>query len=497
MSLIKLKDYNTNDTIVAIATFPSKSALGVVKISGKKAISIIHKIFIPRRKKDIRNAKTYTLHYGWIVSHSAKHMAHSVKNKTSHVSRPTSQVAIDEVLVSIMRKPCSYTCEDVVEISSHGGTVALSKILDVILKEGARLARPGEFTYRAFLNGRIDLLQAEGIRNIVEAKTDKALQTAVSQLKGESFEKFNKVKQAIKDVFLSTEVDINFPEDNTTIEFNNIKNKIKKIDANIKDILEADKKSKVAKDGLRCVICGKTNAGKSTLFNCLLQEERVIVSEIPGTTRDTIEETINVKGIPLCIYDTAGILTPRNFIEKKALEKSSKVFNEADLIMLVLDGSRHLEKDDLFLLNKIENLHNKKNNNAADNVKGIIIIINKSDLKQKLNLKNVSRLKGFRVKLSALKKEGIEHLEEAIVKVAAQFGSKREDLVFLNKYQSEILKDVYKDIQEAQIYLSQGREVDLVNLSLKNALDNLGKLTGEVFCEELLENIFSQFCIGK
>jgi len=482
MILVKLKDYNTKDTIAAIATFTSKSALGVIKISGKNALNIIHKIFTPRRRKDIRKAKTYTLHYGWIAEKSKS------KNKKSKI--------IDEVLVSIMRKPSSYTCEDVVEVSCHGGTVALNKILEVILKQGARLARPGEFTYRAFLNGRIDLLQAEGIKTIVDAKTDKALQTAVSQLKGESFEKFNEVKKAVKEVFLSTEADINFPEDSTTVKVKNVKNKIKKISAAIKAIQDADNESKIIKEGLVCVICGKTNAGKSTLFNTLLQEERVIVSEIPGTTRDAIEETINIRGIPLRIYDTAGILTPENFIEKKALEKSSKVFNEADLIMLVLDGSRHLEKDDLFLLNKIRNLRDRKGS-GAECAKSVIIIINKSDLTQKLNLKNISQHKGVKVKLSALKKEGIEDLEKAIVKAAASFCGKREDLIFLNKYQSEILKSAYNDILGAQVYLNENREIDLVNLSLKNALDNLGRLTGEVFCEELLESIFNDFCIGK
>jgi len=282
MSLIKLKNYNTGETIAAIATFPSKSALGVIKISGKKSIRIIHRIFVTKNKKDIRKAKTYTLHYGWIVD----------RKKSS------GQKITDEVLVSVMRAPHSYTCEDVVEISSHGGIIALNEILNLILRCGARLAQPGEFTYRAFLNGRIDLLQAEGIRNIVEAKTDKALQAAVSQLKGDSFNRFKKIKEAIKSVFLLTEADINFPEDDTAAESSRIKDKIKKINAEMKSILEADKKSKIAKDGLRCVICGKANAGKSTLFNCLLQEERVIVSEIPGTTRDAVEETINVRGVP-------------------------------------------------------------------------------------------------------------------------------------------------------------------------------------------------------
>lgn len=482
MSLIKLKDYNTNDTIAAIATFPSKSALGVVKISGKTALKIIHKIFIPKRKKDIRKAKTYTLHYGWIIDR---------EQRTEDRGQRGKKKIVDEALVSIMRKPYSYTCEDVVEISSHGGVVTLNKILESILKAGARLAQPGEFTYRAFLNGRIDLLQAEGIRNIVEAKTDKALAAAASQLNGEFFEKFEEIKEAIKDIFLSTEADINFPEDDTAIKYKGIKSKIKNINSKIKNILEAERQTKIIKDGLKCIICGKTNAGKSTLFNCLLKQERVIVSKIPGTTRDVIEETIDVKGVLLRLYDTAGILSPRNFIEKKAIEKSSKIFNEADLIMLMLDGSRLLDKDDRFLLNKIKELHGKKD------TKGVVVIINKSDLRQRLDLKNISHVNGFKVKLSALKKEGIEDLEKAILKAAARFASQREDAIFLNAYQSQILKSAHNDIKEAQTYLSQGREIDLVNLSLKNALDNLGKLTGEVFCEELLESIFSEFCIGK
>lgn len=486
MSFIKLKEYNTNDTIAAIATFTSKSALGVIKISGKKAVDIIYEIFIPKSKKDIRKAKTYTLHYGWIAQ-GAKPKAESGKNDTP-------KAIIDEVLVSVMRKPSSYTCEDVVEISCHGGAVALNKILGTILKQGARLARPGEFTYRAFLNGRIDLLQAQGIKNIVDAKTDKGLQAAISQLKGEAFKKFDEVKKAIKDVFLLTEADINFQEDDTAIELKAVKNKIKKIGAALRDILTADEKSRVIKDGLICVICGKTNAGKSTLFNTLLQEERVIVSEVPGTTRDAVEETINVRGVPLRIYDTAGILAPENFIEKKAIEKSEKIFSEADLIMLVLDGSRRLEEDDLFLLNKIKALQSAGGKNSE---KRVVVIINKSDLKQKLTPKNISRIKGFKVKLSALKKEGISDLERVIFKAVHSFDSQREDLVFLNRYQSEILKQAYSDMLEAETNLTSKRDIDLVNLSLKSALDNLGKLTGEVFCQELLESIFSDFCIGK
>jgi len=462
----KLKDYNLKDTICAIATFPSKSALGVIKISGKKSLDIVSKIFLPKKKKDIKKAKTYTFHYGWIVDR-----------------RDKKEVFVDEVLVSIMRAPFSYTKEDVVEISSHGGILVLNKILDLVLKNKARLALPGEFTYRALVNGRINLLEAESILAIVEAKTQGVLDFAVRQLKGEADKKFEGLKSQIKEIFIQTESLINFPEEEIEISLKNIEEKLKEIEKQINVFLKTVKFSDILKEGLRCVICGKANAGKSTLFNRLLKQERVIVSKIPGTTRDVIEETIDIRGVPLKIYDTAGIFEPEDLITKKAIEKTKKTFEEADLVIFVLDGSRPLNKDDFFLWEKVKS-------------KNAILVINKIDLKQRLKL-NKFEEKIPKVYLSALKNIGIEELEKRIFKMVYERGLDRENLLFLSNFQKEILKRVKEKIIQAENFLKEGYSIDFVNFSLKECLDELRKLMGEVICEEILESIFSNFCIGK
>jgi tRNA modification GTPase len=463
---IKLKDYNLKDTICAIATFPSKSALGVIKISGKKSLDIVNKIFIPKKKKDIKKAKTYTIHYGWIVDKSNK------KRKF-----------IDEVLVSIMRAPFSYTCEDVVEISSHGGILVLNRILELILKNKARLALPGEFTYRAFVNGRINLLEAESISAIVEAKSDYVLDSAVKQLRGEGEEKIKILKEQLKEIFAKTESLINFPEEeDVKISLKDIKKDLEKIEKEIEGLLKRTEVASILKEGLKCVICGKANAGKSTLFNRLLKQERVIVSKTPGTTRDVIEETIDIKGVPLKIYDTAGIFEPKDLITKKAIEKTKRTFEEADLVLFVLDNSRPLNRDDLFLWER-----------AKD--KNLILVINKIDLKQKLKL---DRFKSVpKVYLSALKNIGIKDLEDSIFKMIYKEGLDRENLLFLNNFQKEILKKIKGELEQTKKFLEENYPIDFINFSLKECLDQLRKLTGEVMCEEILENIFSNFCIGK
>jgi tRNA modification GTPase len=473
----RLKDYNLDDTIAAIATFPSKSALGIIKISGKHAIDVISKIFLPRKKKNLKKVKTYTLHYGWIInSYQSSVISSQPKKRTTNI--------VDEVLISVMRNPYSYTREDVVEISSHGGTFVLNKILELVLKEGARLALPGEFTYRALVKGRIDLLQAQSILNIIETRSETGLNIAVSQLKGHLSDTIKGLKEEIKEMFVQTEALINFPEDEVDVTFAPMKKNIKNIEKVINRLLLGSRQAKVFKEGMRCVICGKTNAGKSTLFNLLLKEERVIVSRFPGTTRDVIEETINIKGVPLRIYDTAGILEPKDFVTRKAVEKTSKVFDEADLVILVVDGSKALNKDDLFLLKK-----------AKD--KNTIIIINKIDIKQKLKIRDLPPIKGTKVKISALKNIGIKDLEEAIYKIVYNKGIDRANLIFLNQYQQSILEKARDSIKEAAGFLRQGYTIDFVNLALKESLENLGKLSGEVVSEEILESIFSNFCIGK
>lgn len=480
MSQFKLKDYILGDTIAAIATFPSKSALGVVKISGKSSLPIISRIFKPAKNKNIKKVKTHTLHYGWIVEKSRIPACPAGrKNKKSNTNN-----LIDEVLVSVMRTPNSYTREDVVEVSSHGGTVVLNKILEIILEQGARLALPGEFTYRALVRGRIDLLQAEGVLGIVEAKSLEALELASSQLKGYNSQKIEKLKAGIKELFVHTESLINFPDEDRE-NFSVIQQKkIKKIREEIDKILQASSQAKAIREGMRCVICGKTNSGKSTLFNYILQEERAIVSKICGTTRDVIEENVNIRGVNLRICDTAGILKPEDSITKKALEKSSKVFEEADLVILVLDASRPLNDDDFFLLEKSRN-------------KNTIIVINKIDLFQRLDLKKASNISKVKIRMSALKNIGLKDLENAIYSKIYEVGIDRENLIFLNQYQHEILKKAKENISQIEEFSKNHYTVDFINLALKECLDNLGRLSGEVFCEEVLESIFSKFCIGK
>jgi tRNA modification GTPase len=461
--MFSLKNYNTDDTIAALATFPSKSALGVIKISGKKSIFIAAKIFKPAKKKNLKKVKTFTLHYGHIVD------AGSV---------------IDEVLVSIMKGPNSYTKEDVVEISSHGGPFVLSQILEIIIKRGARLALPGEFTYRALVNGRIDLLQAEGIASIVDASSQEGLRLALNQLNGEVSRRLLKLKEKIKDLFSRTEAFINFPEDQIKLPVEKISRELKNIQKEIEEVLNSSRQGRILKEGVQCVICGKTNVGKSTLFNRFLREERVIVSHIAGTTRDVVEETINIKGLPMRIYDTAGILEPRDLIEKKAVEKTNKAFESADLVILILDGSRKLDKDDKFLLGKL------KERNA-------LVIINKCDLRPKLALKDIPPYCRNVVKFSALKNSSLEALEKAVVKSVNVCSIDRHDAVFLSSYQQDILDKINDSIKLASDYLNKKHTVDFVGLTLNDCLSELGKMSGEVNCQEVLESIFSKFCIGK
>ena len=470
MRELGLKNYKLGDTIAAIATFPGKSALGVIKLSGSKALAIAFEIFKPARKKNIRKVKTHTLHYGWIIE----------KEK----GKINKEKVIDEVLVSVMRKPSTYTREDVIEISSHGGAAVSSKILEVLLKQGARLASPGEFTYRALVKGRIDLIQAESIRGIVEAKSENALVLASSQLKGETSLKIRKLKEEVKGLFIQTESAINFPETDIGISFLGLREKIAKLKKKVDNFVEGSREAEILREGVKCVICGRANVGKSTLFNCLLKKERVIVSRFPGTTRDVIEEVINVKGVPLRIYDTAGILEPKDLITKKALEKSLEIFQECDLVILVLDGSRRLERRDLFLLDK-----------ARD--KNVILVINKTDLTQRLNLKKISKSGKIIVRMSALKSKGLRDLEKAVYKLVYKKGVERENIIFLSHYQRQILEKVRLGLSQIRKFLEEGRTIDFINIELKICLDNLGQLSGEVFSEEILESIFSNFCIGK
>ena len=467
-----IRDYNTQDTIAAIATFPCRSALGVIKISGPKAMAIISRIFFPKRKKNIKYAPTYSLHYGW------------VGKRGKPQSREKTEM-IDEVLVSIMRAPHSYTREDVVEISSHGGTVILDNILELIWDEGGRLACPGEFTYRAFVNGRIDLLQAQGVLDVVCSQTQDGARVALRQLRGKSSREIEKVKNSAKKIFESIEASIQFPEEEVEVSRNGIEKKLNSLIRQVEKVVKSSDSADILKKGIQCVLFGKANSGKSTLFNRLLGKERAIVTEIAGTTRDVVEEAIDIQGIPLRIADTAGILAPENLIEEQAMEKSYLKVSQADIILLLFDYSRPIEKYDRFLLEQVEG-------------KNVVIVINKMDLPKKLELSFFKPLKKRIVKISALKNRGLSSLKETIFTNIATGGlEKKDDLIFLARWQKSLFRGILKDLTNALRYFRQGYSVDFLAMPLKEVILKIGKITGEITDKEILNDIFKDFCIGK
>lgn len=467
--MVRLKDYYNNDTIAAIATYPAKSALGVIKVSGPKAVDYVSRIFLPKKNKKLKEQKTYTLHYGWIVD---RRRGRKIK-------------FIDEVLVSIMKAPNSYTCEDVVEISSHGGQLVLNYIMDLLVREGIRVAYPGEFSWRAFINGRIDLVELQSIQDIIEVKSEQGLEISAANLRGAVSSFLKGVKDELKSIFSQTEAVINFPEEGIQIDLPTMRRRLRKLRDDIFRCCQTSSQAKLFKKGVKCVICGKSNVGKSTLFNRLLKEERVIVSDIPGTTRDVIEESIYIKGIPITIYDTAGILEPRDFIEEKALKLGEDKFKEADLVIFMLDYSRPLSKEDKFLLEKVWG-------------KDIIFVVNKIDLKKKLDLRMIARYNKPIVKISALKDIALDKLEDVLHSVISRYADiGKEKNVVLSDWQISLLEQIKGGIDKVLTFIDKGYTLDFINLGLKDVLEDLGKLVGEIIDEEILENIFSNFCIGK
>ncbi|MCM8787374.1 MAG: tRNA uridine-5-carboxymethylaminomethyl(34) synthesis GTPase MnmE [Candidatus Omnitrophica bacterium] len=473
MQVFKLKDYKTKDTIVALSTYPAKSAIGLIRISGEKALKILSKIFFSKAIKDFKNIKSHKLYYGFIID----------RKKGSNYK------IIDEVLVAVMKKPNSYTKEDVVEINCHGGLLVIDKIVKLICKYGARLALPGEFTYRAFLHGRLDLLQAKSVVDIIEAKSEEALDIAIRQLEGEQSKKLNSIKSNLEDLFSHLEAYINFPDEEICLDKRSLKGRLIKVKKEISSIIQASIDTKKYQDGINCVICGKTNVGKSTLFNRLLKEERAITSSIAGTTRDVIGETTNLDGLTLKIFDTAGVFKTIDALSEKAIEKTEETFKKSDIILLVLDGSKAIEDDDYFFLNKLSalKLEDKK----------IIFVINKIDLEQKLTISNNFKKLGPIVRISALKNIGIEKLQNTIKKLVYKKGINLKNSFILNAYQLEILKNLRKKIEDVINFLEKNYTIDFVILALKEAIEDLGKLAGEIVSEDILKDIFSKFCIGK
>lgn len=478
-----------NDTIAAIATPIGESGIGIVRISGKDALKIADKIFVSKDGKKSSCYKTYTTHYGWIVSSFSSSLVLELSKSDSRTHELTNSRTgiIDEVILTVMRAPKSYTKEDIVEINCHGGIVALREVLDLVLIKGCRLAEPGEFTKRAFLNGRIDLAQAEAVLDIIRAKTDAALRMGTQQLKGTLSTQINKIRDALLDNLSLLEVNIDFPDEQIdTVNPKQIYEKLKTINTRLESLLHQAKQGRIIREGINAVICGKPNVGKSSLLNALLKQERSIVTSVPGTTRDTIEEAIDIKGIPIKIVDTAGIIEPRDLVEKKAIQRSRRYIASADLVILLFDGSKRLAKEDEMLINKLKQ-------------KTTLAIINKIDLKQKIQRHSLLKRFNYVIDISAKKLKNIHLLEDAIVNLVynGKLNASSEPIMVSNFRHIEALRAAQKLIAEALNSLDNKLSLEFIAQDIKEALTYLDELLGRKFCEDLLDRIFSDFCIGK
>lgn len=456
-----------DDTIAAIATAPGEGGIGIIRISGDKSLQVAQSIFKSKSGKMIKDYNTRTLIYGKIVD---------------------GEKVIDEALVAYMKGPNSYTAEDVIEINCHGGFISVKKILELILSKGVRLADAGEFTKRAFLNGRIDLSQAEAIIDVIKSKTDMAHEVAQNQLEGSLAKKIKDLRMNVTEVLAHLEVSIDFAEEDVEeITYQTLEEKAIELRNEIKKLYDNAESGKILRDGLKTVIVGKPNVGKSSLLNSILGENRAIVTDIAGTTRDVIEEFVNIKGIPLKIVDTAGIRETEDIVEKIGVEKSRESFSTADLVIMVLDASRKLSEEDMEIL---ENLKNKKT----------IVLLNKMDLEPKIELEKVKEFVNSEdiIEISALKHQGIEQLQDKIESMVYHGSVKNSsNLMITNSRHKDALFKVYESINDAINAIEQRMPYDFIEVDFKNIWDYLGYINGDTVREDLLDTIFANFCIGK
>ena len=456
-----------DDTIAAIATAPGEGGIGIIRISGEKSLQVAQSIFKSKSGKMIKDYNARTLIYGTVVD---------------------NEKVIDEVLVAYMKGPNSYTAEDVIEINCHGGFISVKKILELILSKGVRLAEAGEFTKRAFLNGRIDLSQAEAIIDVIKSKTDMAHEVAQSQLEGSLAKKIKDLRMNVTEVLAHLEVSIDFAEEGVEeITYQTLEEKALELRNEIKKLYDTAESGKILRDGLKTVIVGKPNVGKSSLLNSILGENRAIVTDIAGTTRDVIEEFVNIKGIPLKIVDTAGIRETEDVVEKIGVEKSRESFSTADLVIMVLDASRKLSEEDMEIL---ESLKNKKT----------IVLLNKMDLEPQIELEKIEEFVNSEdiIKISALKHQGIEELQDKIEAMVYHGSVKNSsNLMITNSRHKDALFKAYESINDAISAIEQRMPYDFIEVDFKNIWDYLGYINGDTVREDLLDTIFANFCIGK
>ena len=456
--------YAPEEPICAIATALAPSALGIIRCSGKNSISLVSKIF--SRPKALLSAAGNTLVYGWILFNNSK---------------------IDEVMLSVYRAPKSFTGEEMIEISCHGGVGVVSEIFQILLKSGFRQAERGEFTFRSFINGKADLTKAEAIREIIESKTQESRSHAAGRLSGNLFQEINSIKQLIIDTLAAIEVEIEYPEDEETIADNFNSSKLKEAEIRLSKLNDSWKSEKLYQDGVRLVLCGKTNAGKSSLFNAILKEERAIVSDIEGTTRDWIESFASIEGLPARLFDTAGIRETQDLIEAQGVQLTKNLSEDADLILYTVDSNQGLTNDDETFLKQIE--------------KPFILVWNKSDLNKNISLskeqKDAFPFFKSEVKISAKTQEGSSELYKKIRDSFAQnLSTDRNQAGLGSARQKKSVEEALEAIQHA-IKTSGDYALDAVVQDLEDSLDALSEITGEICADDILSSIFSNFCVGK
>jgi len=445
------------DTIAAISSALGVGAISIIRISGDKSLDIVKKIF----DKDLTNVKSHTIHYGHIVDNNE---------------------IIDEVLVSIMLSPKTFTKEDIIEINCHGGINTTNKVLELVLSNGARLAEPGEFTKRAFLNGRIDLTQADGIMNLIEAKTDISRKMSINQLNGQVSNIIKELRTALVDIISNIEVNIDYPEyeDIEVLTSDKIYPQVLSIQEKIKNIIKKSEDGKIINEGIKIGIIGRPNVGKSSLLNTLLEEEKAIVTDIEGTTRDIVEGKIIINGIVCNIIDTAGIRETDNIVEQIGVNKSFDIIDSSDLIIMILNNNEQITSEELELLAKIK----KKNH---------IIVINKTDLENRLNLYVDNA-----IKISIKDNTGIDNIKNRITEIFNLDKISTTDMSYLSNARSiSLLKQSLKKIDECITNITKDAPIDIIELDLKECWNILGEIIGETYTDELIDQIFSRFCLGK
>ena len=457
-----------NDTIAAISTPFGNGGISIIRISGEKTFEIVDKIFKPV-KETKSGVKTYTIKYG-------------------HIVNPSRNEKVDEVLVSFFVKPNTFTREDIAEINCHGGIVIAKEIMETVINSGARLADPGEFTMRAFLNGRVDLSQAEAVIDLINSKTTTARKASLKQLEGKLSGKIKEIREKLVDIITGIEAAIDYPEyDIEEISRKNMEDRLNFCISEIEKLAQTYFQGKILREGIEAAIIGRPNVGKSSLLNALAKKERAIITDIPGTTRDVIEEYLEIGGIAVKMLDTAGLRETTDKIELAGIERSKNAINNADLVLLILDGSEKINDEDKKILEIIKD-------------KKTIVVVNKSDIKRKLSIEAVKDLVPERkvIEISAMKEEGLEEIEEAIKDlVAANQVSYDNEILITNLRHKKLIDEAGESIREAVNLVKDGAPVDIVSVVITEAANRIGEITGDTVGEEVIRNIFSKFCIGK